>query len=153
MRRVKVEMTLSVQYKLSNLVMNSGGVSLQKWINNSVMNSGGVSPQKWISNSVMNSGGVPKSAKINKQFCHEFRWCKSAKMNKKFGHEFKWCIVNKMEVVSCMRSLRSLYIGECRSMSKLSCDSYCIGVGFYCSNEHVRYGLNFKFERDEMINM
>ena len=38
-------------------------------------------------------------------------------------------------------------------MSKLSCDTCCIVVRLYCSNEDVEYGFNFKLLRDETINL
>ena len=38
-------------------------------------------------------------------------------------------------------------------MYKLSCDIRCIVVRFYCLNEDVEYGLNFKLLRDETIKV
>ena len=38
-------------------------------------------------------------------------------------------------------------------MSKLPCDIRCIVVRFYCSNEDVKYGFNFKVLRDKRIKV
>ena len=95
LKEVKSKAFLKYNTRLSNSVMNSSGVSQQKCMSNLVMHFGGVSPQK-----------------TNKRFGHEFRQCKSVKMIKKYGHEFQLWIVHEIEVVSCIWSLRSLYMGS-----------------------------------------